>query len=195
MSSQHIGGYVAEKAQRRVQFMIVVVFVAPFIVAVGLRHLPHAKKKAPATSDGSAVTFFANGIFANGSSSIMISADNYGNDVVQPVSKEWSVALAKAENSWKHVLPGYRLPSHPTLSQIQIGGSHGGLTAIACANPQTNEIYVVSKCDTAECDKFSVMLHEYAHLLGVPHIEDDPFDEPGIPEKRWWADTVCNRAG
>ena len=45
MSSQHIGGYVAEKAQRRVQFMIVVVFVAPFIVAVGFEASPARKEE------------------------------------------------------------------------------------------------------------------------------------------------------
>ncbi len=79
----------------------------------------------------------------------------------------WISAASLAVDRWNGVLKDHQVP--PIKLVADVGDC--GPDAIACADRNTNTIYVASPRE--DVDRTTVMMHEIGHLLGVPHIEGD----------------------
>lgn len=79
-------------------------------------------------------------------------------------------ALTEAMSAWKTELGTLPIP-RPELRVATWQAC--GQNAIACADREHNRITVI----TGDWDR-AVLLHEYGHLLGVPHLEGDELMGP-----------------
>ena len=101
----------------------------------------------------------------------------YGSDAKDiGTMREWREALTYARAEWAAALHS----KVPEAGVSPAGPGDCGQSAIACARRLDNMIFVVGA--GADTDKRAVMLHEFAHLLGVPHIEDDPLMAPAYKQ-------------
>jgi hypothetical protein len=85
--------------------------------------------------------------------------------------QQWESAANLANQKWSAAL------GRPPLSFSLIANPDGcGPDAIACAAETTQTVWIAK--DGADVDRTTIMMHEIGHLLGVPHIEDDPLMNP-----------------
>lgn len=91
----------------------------------------------------------------------------YADDTSLSHESEWLAAFGDALGEWRRVLPGRKV-KEPTL---MFSSECFGDGAIACADVKLNAIRV-KQPDTG-ADKKTVLMHEIAHLFGVPHIQGD----------------------
>ena len=85
-------------------------------------------------------------------------------------------ALGYAVTEWQRALNRTITPPELLEAECTAGG-------IACVEsglfrPQPNAIRIPAGSMSGEYDWPSILMHELGHLLGVPHIEDDPLMAP-----------------
>ena len=86
---------------------------------------------------------------------------------------DWALA------AWKKELGEIPVPG-PRLFMASAVTGLCGYAAYACAIPPEKMIVVV---DFRDADHRTILMHEIGHLLGVPHIEEDPLMNPAYTEK------------
>jgi hypothetical protein len=139
--------------------------VAIWGVSAIVLHHREVAAKAPATSSQFCDTVQGVTVcFADGKATT-----SYGHD--QPVGiitqgPVW-LAMMAAKTKWEAAL--HRAIKTPRL---EIGDCNNSRDALACA---VKETWTIEVARTGKgLDEQLIMLHEIGHLLGVPHIEDDP---------------------
>ena len=157
----------------RINRLIGIFIIGPALVAVGFAvigligvHAEHKSAKA-AGSESVCPTIIPS---SSGDSYVVVRTNQYSDGLPPREEKITSgplySALLYAVREWSDSI---RRPVRlPGLVSIKNGCPVGGL---ACADTGLYRI-IVARIDGQ--DKRAVMLHEVAHLLGVPHIEGDP---------------------
>lgn len=85
---------------------------------------------------------------------------------------EWWQAAWTAGQKW-----GAELNTPPLRFNLIADPSFcGSKDAIACASAESQTVWVSQV--GADVDRTTIMMHEIGHLLGIPHIEDDPLMAP-----------------
>lgn len=119
------------------------------------------------------------GLGAAGVVSVNRSHDRpYGDQAGEPVeitSGEIRRVFDQALADWRTAIGPLPIAKPKLFGVISCGSPVP--PSIACAENSTNRVLIV-RGSLGCCDLKSVFMHEIGHLLGVPHIEDDPLMDP-----------------
>jgi hypothetical protein len=161
----NIHAYVRSREDRKEMFFGVgiALFLAlcfSISIAVASRAPVKAKDSGTVISTGTII-----------SSSGTICAGLYGRDMSVVNMTPWRTALRAARAAWEKQLH----EALPSMKLVPGNGECGMDAVIACADPKTMTIRINGDWSDFTPTKMStVMMHEIAHLLGVPHIDGDP---------------------
>lgn len=93
---------------------------------------------------------------------------------LQEATREQNLSLDRALAAWRGALPASFIVSKPGLYRGSNYYCDSDRITLACADLKDYQIVISGSANVlADYDMDTILMHEIAHLLGVPHIEAD----------------------